>query len=184
MDAVTDPLPSILDALAEAPPRCGLVRVVAIDGPSGSGKTTLAARISTATGAPVAHLDEVFEGWDGLAEAPGQLADWVLRPLSQGRPGSFRRWDWLTSTRAEEVVVELPAGGVLIVEGCGSSVRPAGDFAAVRVWVEAPVEVRFARGIARDGDSYAPHWRRWQAQEDALFTADATRARADLIVTT
>jgi dephospho-CoA kinase len=63
-------------------------------------------------------------------------------------------------------------------------VRPAGDYAAVGVWVEADREVRFARGIARDGETYRPHWERWARQEDALFAADRTRDRADVVLDT
>lgn len=73
---------------------------------------------------------------------------------------------------------------LLIVEGCASTVRPAGEFVAVRVWVEATRDIRMARGIERDGEAYRPHWERWAAQEQALFGADGTRERADLIVRT
>jgi hypothetical protein len=38
--------------------------------------------------------------------------------------------------------------------------------------------------LARDGEVFAPHWQRWADQEDALFTADRTQERADLVVTT
>jgi len=62
--------------------------------------------------------------------------------------------------------------------------RPARHQVAVSVWVDAARDVRLARGIARDGESYRPHWERWAAQEDALFAADGTRARADLVIET
>ena len=44
--------------------------------------------------------------------------------------------------------------------------------------------MRFARGIARDGEAYRPHWERWARQEDALFAADRTRDRADVVLDT
>ena len=40
------------------------------------------------------------------------------------------------------------------------------------------------RGLARDGELYRPHWERWAAQEEALFAADRTRDRADVVVST
>ena len=40
------------------------------------------------------------------------------------------------------------------------------------------------RGIERDGEAFRPHWQRWARQEDALFAADRTRQRADLVVDT
>lgn len=160
------------------------MRVLAVDGPSGSGKTTLAAALAAEIAAPVVAMDDLYPGWAGLAEGVRRLASGVLLPLSRGLPGHYRRWDWASSRAAETVLVEVPAGGVLIVEGCGSSVGAAGSFAAVRVWVEAPEPVRRARGLARDGASFAPHWEAWRAQEAALFGADRTRARADLVLRT
>jgi hypothetical protein len=51
-----------------------------------------------------------------------------------------------------------------------------------RVWVEAPAGLRLVRGLARDGEAFEPHWRRWQATEQAWFAADGTRGRADVLV--
>jgi uridine kinase len=154
--------------------------VVGIDGPSGSGKSTLAAAVAAAVDCPIVHMDDLFPGWDGLAAATGLLFEQVLRPLAEGRPGGYRRWDWDASAWAGTVAVPLVP--VLVVEGCASTVRPAGDLVDVRVWVEAAPDVRMSRGIERDGEAFRPHWERWAAQERALFAADRTRERADLIV--
>jgi uridine kinase len=79
---------------------------------------------------------------------------------------------------------EVPPCRFLVVEGCGSSVQPAGAYAAVSVFVDADVALRMRRGIERDGEDYRPQWQRWADQERALFTADATRQRADLVLDT
>lgn len=171
----------IVELARSREPRCGTTRVIAIDGSAGAGKTTLAAAVTTLlrlSPEHVVHLDDLYPGWDGLAAAPGLLTDLVLSPIAQGRPGSYRRWDWYAGARAESVTV--PVGPWLLVEGCASSVRPAGGYAAAVVWVAAPEDVRLQRGLARDGDIFAPHWRRWAAREDALFAADDTAARADI----
>lgn len=166
---------------ASRPPRGGC-RIVAVDGPSGSGKTTLGVALARAIGCPVLHMDEFFPGWDGLDEAPGLLTDQVLKPFAAGTPATYRRWDWERCRWGETVVLPVPEA--LVVEGCGASVGPAGAYAAVRVWVEAPRALRMARGLARDGESYAPHWQRWADQEDRVFAADRTRDRADVFVDT
>jgi pantothenate kinase-related protein Tda10 len=70
-------------------PHAGTTRVVAIDGPAGSGKTTLAARLAGRLRSPVVHMDDLYPGWDGLAEAPLRLYEWVLQPLAAGRPGRY-----------------------------------------------------------------------------------------------
>lgn len=180
-------LTAALALVATARPRCGDVLVVAVDGPSGAGKTTLAEALAQALRdrrhAPeLVHLDDLIPGWDGLAAAAGLLDTQVLAPLARGEDAAYRSWDWHESRWGAMVSVSWTP--LLVVEGCGSSVRPAGDRAAVRIWVEAPTAVRMARGIARDREAYRRHWERWAAQERALFAADGTRARADLRVDT
>jgi uridine kinase len=170
----------------QAEPRCGATVVVAIDGPSGSGKTTLAKGVADALEGlgtvEVVHMDLIFPGWDGLAEAPGLLATQVLEPIAQGHPAAYRTWSWVRDewhgTRA------VTPSHYLVVEGCGCSVKPAGAYAAVRVFVEADRALRMRRGIARDGEAYRPHWERWAEQEARLYAADRTRERADLVVDT
>lgn len=172
-------------ALAAAP-HCDEVVVIALDGPSGAGKTTLASGVELAlapTG-PVAvvHMDHLYPGWDGLARAPELLTTQVLEPLARGQRAAYRIWSWVREewggTR------EVPPCRFLVVEGCGSSVQPAGRYAAVSVFVDADVALRLRRGIERDGEAYRPQWQRWADQEAALFTADATRERADLVLDT
>lgn len=187
---VTDPADSadpadvarVLDALTGAEPRCGTTRVIAIDGPSGAGKTTLAAGVGDALAAPVVHMDGLYPGWDGLAEAVGLLTAQVLEPLARGERAAYRVWDWHRSRW--NGTQEVPESTLLVIEGCASSVGSAGEYAAVRVWVEAPREERMRRGLARDGAAYRPHWERWAAQETQLFARDGTRAKADVVVMT
>lgn len=178
MDAVQEAVRLVRDA----EPRCGDVVVVAVDGPSGAGKSTFAASLGPALGAPILHMDDIYPGWDGLADAVPLLTSQVLEPLARGDHAAYRRWDWMRHRWGR--TVDVPPAPVLVVEGVGSSVRPAGEHAAVCVWVEAARGVRFARGMARDGEAYRPHWERWAAQEDALFSADRTRERADLVIDT
>ncbi|WP_256838757.1 NUDIX domain-containing protein [Ornithinimicrobium faecis] len=156
--------------------------VIAIDGPSGSGKTTLAEAVAQDLGAPVVHMDDFYPGWDGLAEAVDLVTDQVLEPLARGERAAYRVWDWATGDWGRTAAV--PTTDLLVLEGCGSSVGRAGDHAAVRVWVDADEQVRHQRGIERDGDTFAPHWDRWAAQEQALFGAAGTAQRADITLHT
>jgi uridine kinase len=181
-----DPTAAVAEAarlVAARDPRCGTVRVVAVDGPSGSGKSTLGAQLGAALSAPVVHMDDVYPGWDGLADAVPLVTTQVLAPLATSAEAAYRRWDWVRH-RWSRQRVHVDAAPVLVLEGVGSSVRPAGDYATVCVWVEAERPVRFARGIERDGETYRPHWERWARQEAALFAADGTRDRADVVLDT
>ncbi|MGN9844691.1 uridine kinase family protein [Nonomuraea sp. H19] len=171
------------DSISSMPPSCGPVRLVAVDGPAGSGKTTYARRLAAALGCQVVHSDDFPVPWD---EGPGGwfhlLEEQVLRPLQRGRPGCFRRYDWVRGEYAEPVTV--PVAPVLIIEGVGTARASAAHLLAFTVWVEAPEPVRFARVLKRDGPELEPRWREWFAAEQAWFDADRTRDRADLIVGT
>ena len=69
---------------------------------------------------------------------------------------------------------------VLLVEGCGSSPRALDPWTTLRIWVEAPVDLRLSRGLARDGSELEPEWRRWLGTEAAEFAREGTRERADV----
>jgi uridine kinase len=161
-------------------PRLGRTRLVCVDGPAGSGKTTLAGRLAGLLDAPVVHMDDLYAGWT-LTGAFARLAAGVLRPLAAGLPGAYPRFDW-TAGRFSPSPTAVPPADVLVVEGCGSCPRAADPWAVLRIWVEAPPEVRLARGLARDGATLAPEWRRWQLTEAAAFAAEETRGRADVRV--
>ena len=166
--------------LASAPPRLGSVRLVCVDGPAGSGKTTFAGRLAVELGAgcQVVHLEDLYAGWT-LTGAVARLAAGVLRPLAQGAPGAFHRYDWAAARFAAERT-PVPVCDVLLVEGCGSAPRVLDSRTTLRIWIEAPRDLRLARGLARDGAALAPQWHRWMETEARAFAAEGTRARADL----
>lgn len=154
-------------------------RLVCVDGPAGSGKTTLATQLAVRFACQVVHLDDLYQGWEaGPDGGARRLGEWVLTPLAAGRPGRYRRYDWVRGEYAEAHDVQ-PAP-VLVVEGCGAAARQVDAWAALRVWVEADDELRLARGLERDGAEARDHWLRWMADERAHYTAERTRERADV----
>lgn len=169
--------------VANLPPSCGPVRLVAVDGPAGSGKTTFARRLGAELGCQVIHSDDFPVPWE---DGPGGwfhlLESQVLRPLERGRPGGFRRYDWVRGAYAEEVAV--PVAPVLVIEGVGVARASVAALLAWTVWVEAPDPVRLRRVLERDGPELEPRWREWFAAERKWFGDDRTRERADLVVTT
>jgi hypothetical protein len=183
---ITAPAEAIAAALliiASARPRCGTTKVVAVDGPSGAGKTDFVTELAERLpSAKTLHMDDLYPGWDGLAQAVADLNDHVLTPIAVGGRGLYRPWDWEHDRYGQWHT--LPAADLLLVEGVGAGAKPGWQFISKLIWLEANREERFRRGIARDGESYQPHWRRWAGQEEALFSADGTRDRADLIINT
>lgn len=194
MSRVRTDLPGWADRVAGAvldTPRHGpLVRIVAVEGRSGSGKSTVAEQVRRALsdrGEPVAVLtmEDLYPGWDGLAEAPALLREWVLLPLARGGEAAWHRYDWARGGFGKERA-GLPAdlaehGGTLVVEGCGSGAAPVRDLVDLLVWVEASEEARSRRLDGReDAGEYAPYRARWARQEDSLYAFDPPRERADL----
>lgn len=167
-------------AIEAAPAGLAAMRLVCVDGPAGSGKTTLAAALAPHLGAQVLHMDDLYEGWTGLEKGPERLREWVLEPLAQGTPGRYRRYDWGLGRYVERHTV--PLGDFLVVEGVGAASLLAEPFAPFVVWVEAPDDVRLARGIARDGEALEGEWRRWMVVEAEHHRVNRTRERADVVL--
>lgn len=166
-------------------PTLGGGRLVCIDGPAGSGKTTLAETVVIAArrhlpSVALVHMDDLYEGWDGLPSLPALVRDALIEPLTAGRPGRFRRWDWLLAARAEEHIVDPVS--LLVLEGVGSGGLEYDDAITTLVWVEAPADARLARGIERDGEALRPQWERWMVSEADHFLRQRTRERADVVV--
>ena len=177
----SDPADKALELARSRPATLGAARLICVDGPAGSGKTTLAATLSARSGAAVVHMDDLYPGWDGLPEVDAQLES-ILRPLADGRTGSYRRYDWHLGRFAETVAV--PPVELLVVEGVGSGSTTVADLVTVLAWVEAPRDLRMRRGIERDGEAFAPHWEAWARAESKVFERHRTRDRADVTVTT
>jgi cytidylate kinase len=169
--------------ISQRAPLAGQTRVVAVDGPAGSGKTTLAAQLGERLdGALVLNTDQLYHGWDGLAEGAQRLVDDVLRPLSEGLEAAVRPWNWLSSSEGERR--SLPPCETLVVDGAGCGSRAAAPFLSMIIWLDANAELRQRRALERDGEMFAPHWESWAEQERALFEREQTRERADLIILT
>jgi uridine kinase len=169
-------------ALREAPARAGRTRVVAVDGRSGAGKTRFAEALRGELGAPVVSLEDFYGGWDGLERGIGVLVSEVLEPLAAGRAARVPRYDWTARAWAEPALLKPP--DALIVEGVGAGARQAAAFESLLVWLEAPAVVRKKRALDRDGETFAPHWDTWAAQEDAMLARERTPERADLVLQT
>lgn len=135
------------------------VPVVTIDGYSGSGKSTLAAALARLVSDwQVLHLDDWYPGWDGLA-AGADIARRIAADLRGGRASSYEAWDWEHGITGATIRVPLAP---TIIEGCGA-IEAEADLS---VWIADPgEEERRTRALARDGQTYAPHWQRWADQD-------------------
>ena len=169
---------SLVPVLSGLEPRCGETVVIAIDGPSGAGKTNLARALAPLLGAHILHLDDIYRGWRGLADAPHVVVRDVLEPIAFDDAGRTPRWEWGADEPGDDIVIE--PGGTLILDGCGSGSRIVRPRLSYLIWLDAPVDVRRARAMARDGETYEKWWDIWAAQECELFTAEQTDTAADV----
>lgn len=166
------------------PPTLGAARLVCLDGPAGSGKTTLGRAVRDAAAelgsVELVGVDDLLDGWGGLADAGRTLEHDVLAPVREGRPGRYRRYDWHAGRFAE--VVPVSPVDLVVVEGVGSWRTSYASWVTTLVWVEAPRDLRLARWVARDGEALRAHWEAWLTDETALFRREGTRERAEMVV--
>lgn len=183
-DPVAVAVADVLARVDASPVTLGDGWLVCVDGPAGSGKTTLAEALRAAARRPttVVHMDDLYEGWSGLAAAPERVRSCIVRPLADGRPATYRRYDWETGRWAEQHRIE--PGGLLVLEGCGSGSASYADHVTVLAWVETSGRERLRRGIERDGAAMRERWLAWQRDEEALFARERTRQRADVVLGT
>ncbi|GAA4655593.1 aminodeoxychorismate synthase component I [Arthrobacter cryoconiti] len=159
--------------------------IIAIDGRSGSGKTTLAVELAALLrrhrSVSLFHLEDIYPGWDGLADGVDRYITTVLTPLHRGLSATWTAWDWANGKDgASRTTV---AADVVLVEGVGAAHLGARDLLDAFIWVDAPSSVRKERAMERDGDTYAPFWDRWATAEELFFAHDAAAA-ADIVVDT
>lgn len=141
--------------------------LIVVDGRSGSGKTQWALTRAKETGFEVLSLDEVYPGWDGLDAGSAFVTRTLLPNWRETGEVDVPQWDWELMAYRETRRLVSPAG--LIVEGCGALTAMTAVWASESVWLEAGEAARFERAMARDGESYRPHWTRWALQEERFL---------------
>ena len=123
--------------------------------------------------------DAVLTPWKNL-EVSRLLQD-VLQPLTVGKEGSYRRYDWGSDTLAERRVI--PAGGVALVEGVYALVPSLICFYHFKVWIDCPRELRLARGLDRDGPEALSQWRdQWMPAENRYASTQRPMDLADVVL--
>jgi uridine kinase len=164
------------DRLAPAP-------TFLIDGPSGSGKTTLAADIerhwNSAVKLQVVHMDDLYPGWDGLADG-AEKALAMLRERASGADTHWQRFNWETGAYAEWHSVDSLEP--LLIEGCGSLTRGSESLSQVRIWLDADSELRRERALSRVGENFAEHWTQWDTQFENFVSVHNPQALSTLEV--
>ena len=157
--------------------------LITIDGPAGSGKTTLAEVIHenlAKGGESVAtiHMDDLYAGWDlALSSELSQSLEQILKAYFERRQIQIPQYDWLKERFSSPLTIDSP--NVLILEGVGSGQKITRDSSDIKLWIEAPREIAFARVLERDGENIRPQMQQWQVRESAHFLDEGTKSAAD-----
>jgi uridine kinase len=160
--------------------------IVLIDGRAGSGKSTFAEQLQQqlfrdGESAPrVIHMDNIFEGWEGLSLGSDYMVRFILNPLARKETASWQDWSWVKNERSSWR--EFSGGTPLIVEGCGALTERSKEHAFLSLWLEASEETRRARWIERE--RHLDKFDFWAAQELDFYAREKSQSLADLNIKT
>ncbi len=174
----TTPLALIVGRIEAARTIAPLV-LVGIGGRGGAGKSTLAAHLAAEL--PNTQVVSTDSFWDGSGFDLHRLRTAVLDPLLAGTAVTYDEWDW--AAKQPRRGRELRPQGLVVIEGVCALHQMFRDDLTVRIWVDAPYDVRLARGVARDGEASRATWVDvWMPNENAYVARDDPMACADLVV--
>jgi uridine kinase len=166
---------AVLDPLDWLTPRRPFT-LVGIGGRGGAGKSTLARLL------PADAVIGTDEFWNGSSFDLNRLGREVVEPLTAGRSAAFRSFDWAAQAPRTEPRRVAPEG-LIVIEGVCALHRMFRDAYDLRVWIEAPYEIRLARGVARDGEEARRTWTDvWMPSEDAYVERDDPVSAADVVL--
>lgn len=182
IETITDRVLELIDSGTPTP-------IILVDGRTGSGKTTFAAALQNrlfqkGESAPrVIHMDDLYEGWDGLQAGVDFLIRQILSPLGRREGASWQEFDWTAGERSG-TWREFRGGTPLIIEGVGALSRVAAEQADVKVWLEADQALRQDRINERNaaGDGDGSWFAMWTAQEADFYAREKSDEIADLVI--
>jgi uridine kinase len=160
--------------------------IILIDGRAGSGKSTFAEKLQQqlfrdGESAPrVIHMDNIFEGWEGLSLGSDYMVRFILNPLARKETASWQDWSWVKNERSSWR--EFSGGTPLIVEGCGALTERSKEHAFLSLWLEASEETRRKRWLERE--RHLDKFDFWAAQELDFYAREKSKSLADLVIET
>ena len=177
------------------------MRVIAIAGGTGSGKSTLARAVAEPLGAQILAIDDYYRPLNHLTfeerdrvnfDDPAAIDDDLLlahvASLLAGQAVQKPRYDFSRHTRYASDEIFEP-GALLIVEGIFALCWPRlNALCAERIFVDAPVDLRFQRRLERDvmerGRDTLEVTRRFRNHVEPMHRlhVEPTRARSTLVL--
>jgi uridine kinase len=143
--------------------------IILIDGRACCGKSTYAKQLQNLlfqlgeSSPRVIHMDDLYPGWDGLAQGADYLERYILTPLLNTGKASWQEYDWDLGKRNSWR--EFSGGTPLIIEGCGAINQYTAAVAQLSIWLEVPEQIRRERWLQRDGSKFDEFYQKWASQE-------------------
>ncbi|WP_020373379.1 uridine kinase family protein [Sulfobacillus thermosulfidooxidans] len=112
-----------------------------------------------------------------------RLLEQVLAPLNRNETGRYQRYDWEADNLAEWH--DVPAGGIVIVEGCFSVRNELMSFYDARFWVHSPTQVCLERVIQREknGAGNRQAWEnQYRPEEEKYINVQRPHRNADIVI--
>ena len=179
--------PRLLDLRQSKP-----IPLVLIDGRAGSGKSTFARLLKdqvfqeTKQSPKVIHMDDLYSGWEGLAQGSLYMVENILKPLKLAGKAQWQRWDWTNDKRGGldpgNGWRDFDGENMLIVEGCGAVTAQSAEHADLTIWIETERQARKERFEGRDRGVFSNYWASWSAQEDEFFHDERSEQLCELTV--
>lgn len=170
----------VAEVASRSPPLGVATRIVAIDGHGGAGKSTLAEHVALALdGAAIIHTDD-FASWENPVDWWPRLIEVVLKPLARSEAVRFKRSQWQPGQ--DRGWAEIRPASDVVLEGVSASREAFHPWLTYSIWVEAPPELRLARGLARDGEPSRTQWEEWMQAEEEYKRRERADERADLVL--
>lgn len=165
--------------------------LIGIDGPCASGKTTLAAKLAKELGAQVVHTDDFFLPFEMKTperlSQPGDNVHYerfyqeVAKGIETGKKSEYGVYSCSDGKIAEKKTV-VPEG-IIIVEGSYSLHPSMGADYDLRVFIEAPLEVRLERILERNGREKLEVFKeKWIPMENKYFEYFGIKEKCDIII--
>ena len=165
--------------------------LIGIDGPCASGKTTLADKLAQELGVQVIRADDFFLPFEmktphRLSQAGGNIhyerfKEEVSLGIESGKAFEYGVYKCAEGRIAEKKRV-IPEG-IIIVEGSYSLHPKMGLDYDLRIFVEAPLDLRLERILVRNGKEKLEMFKeKWIPMEDAYFENYKIKATCNMII--
>lgn len=165
--------------------------IIGIDGPCASGKTTLAKKLADETQAQIIHTDDFFlphemKTPERMAQAGGNVHHERFACEVASGIASQKSFEYGVYSCKEGRITDKKSvnpKGVVIIEG-SYSLHPEMKIACdLKIFVEAPEEIRIQRIKERNGEEAIEVFKsKWMPLEDKYFDFFDIKNRCDIII--